>query len=249
MNQDAAPSGIRPWSERRALITGASSGIGQATAFAMLRAGATVVVTGRRLDRLESLRYAASDPGRLVAIPGDVDDTDFLADLSERAGLVDVLVNTAGVLKHTPFLEGDAKVWEQMWRTNVQSVLCLTQLVARGMVERKSGHIVNISSILASRVFPYSMVYASTKFAIRAISQGLRLELREHGIKVTEVAPGQVKTEIFRDELHPLVAASYKGRTFAPLVAEDVAAAVLVATSVPYDVGIDVIEINPRGQG
>ncbi len=98
-----------------------------------------------------------------------------------------------------------------MWRTNVQSVLCLTQLVARGMVERKSGHIVNISSILASRVFPYSMVYASTKFAVRAISQGLRLELREHGIKVTEVAPGQVKTEIFRDELHPLVAASYKG--------------------------------------
>jgi NADP-dependent 3-hydroxy acid dehydrogenase YdfG len=249
MSQAESSSVVTPWSGRRALVTGASSGIGYATALSLLRAGATVVATGRRIERLQAL---GADPGhaaRLMAIVGDVDDDGFRRTLSEQAGAVDILVNAAGVLKHTPFLDGDPTVWEQMWRTNVQSVLCLTQLIARGMVDRRSGHIVNISSILASRVFPYSMVYASTKFAIRAISQGLRLELREHGIKVTEVAPGQVKTEIFRDEQHPLVAASYRGRTFLPLAADDVAAAIISALGVARDVGIDLIEVNPRGQG
>jgi NADP-dependent 3-hydroxy acid dehydrogenase YdfG len=215
----------------------------------LLQAGATVVATGRRLERLKSLGAYVDGASHLVAIAGDVDDDGFRRVLAEQAGPVDILVNAAGVLKHTPFLEGDPAVWEQMWRTNVQSVLCLTQLIARGMVDRRSGHIVNISSILASRVFPYAMVYAATKFAVRAISQGLRLELREHGIKVTEVAPGQVKTEIFREEQHPLVAASYRGRTFLPLTAEDVAAVIMGALSMGRDVGVDLIEVNPRGQG
>lgn len=235
-------------SGRRALVTGASSGIGFATAQALLDAGAHVVATGRRAERLAALASSATDPNRVIAVSGDLNESAFRTALVDTAGDVDILVNAAGVLQHVPLLEGDPAVWEDMWRTNVQSVLCLTQLVARRMVRRKTGHIVNITSILASRVYPFTAVYAATKFAMRAISQGMRLELHAHGIKVTEVAPGLVKTEILRDLNHPQVLESYRSRTYAPLVPEQVAGAILGAVCAPGNASIDLIEINPMGQ-
>jgi NADP-dependent 3-hydroxy acid dehydrogenase YdfG len=246
--QPAARTHVAPLAGRRAIVTGASSGIGFATAQALLRVGATVIATGRRADRLAMLAPSASDAACLVPIAGDIDDPSFRASLVERAGDADILVNAAGVLQHVPFLEGDPAAWEAMWRTNVQSVLCLSQLVARKMARRKSGHIVNITSILASRVYPFTAVYAATKFAMRAISQGQRLELRAHGIKVTEVAPGLVKTEILRDLHHPEVIESYRSRPYAPLAPEQVAAAIIGALCAPGDASIDLIEINPMGQ-
>jgi NADP-dependent 3-hydroxy acid dehydrogenase YdfG len=233
---------------RRVVITGASSGIGAATAQALLQAGATVIATGRRRDRLENLARSADQTKRLIVVAGDIDDAGFRETLVSEAGDVDVLVNAAGILQHAPFLDGDPVAWERMWRTNVQSVLCLTQLVARKMKSRKSGHIVNISSILASKVYPFTAVYAATKFAIRAISQGMRMELHQHGIRVTEIAPGQVKTEIFREMNHPEVVASYRNRSFAPLLPEHVALAILSAISVADGASLDLIEINPLGQ-
>lgn len=233
---------------RRAIVTGASSGIGFATAQALLRSGATVIATGRRIDRLEMLSTVASDRKYLIVIAGDVNEPTFRGALVDQAGDVDILVNAAGVLQHVPFLEGDPAAWESMWQTNVQAVLCLTQLVARKMVQQKSGHIVNISSILASRVYPLTTVYAATKFAIRAISQGLRLELQAHGIKVTEVAPGHVNTEIFRELHHPQIIERYRNRSFAPLSADQVAAAILNALCADGNASVDLIEINPVGQ-
>lgn len=234
-------------SGRRAIVTGASSGIGFATAQAFLRSGATVIATGRRADRLDALASGAGK-NALIPIAGDVNDAAFRASLVETAGDADILVNAAGVLQHAPFLEGNADVWEGMWQTNVQSVLCLSQLVARKMVQRKTGHIVNITSILASRVYPFTMVYAATKFAMRAITQGMRLELHPHGIKVTEVAPGLVKTEILRDLNHPDVLEAYRRRAYAPLVPEQVADAILGAASATGNASVDLIEINPVGQ-
>jgi NADP-dependent 3-hydroxy acid dehydrogenase YdfG len=214
----------------------------------LLAEGATVYATGRRYERLLELEPAARDGGRLVAAAGNVDDDAFRRSLVAGCERIDILVNAAGGLTQAPFLEGDPAAWETMWRTNVQSLLCLTQLAARRMSEQRSGHIVNISSILAAKVYPLTMVYAATKFAVRAISQGLRLELREHGIKVTEIAPGQVKTDIFRGEMHPVVSQAYKARTFAPLAPDDVARAILHALHAPAGTSIDVVEINPAGQ-
>lgn len=247
--EEPTPSARWPsFSGRRALVTGASSGIGFATARTLLQSGATVVATGRRRERLEALAPSASDREAFIPVAGDVNDASFRADLVARAGDVDFLVNAAGVLQHVPFLEGDPAAWEDMWRTNVHAVLCLTQLIARKMIARKSGHIVNITSILASRVYPFTAVYAATKFAMRAISQGMRLELQSHGIKVTEVAPGLVQTEILRDLHHPEVVKSYQSRPYAPLSPEQVAAAILNALAATGNASIDLVEINPVGQ-
>jgi len=251
MNASQAQASMHPYASlagRRAIVTGASSGIGFATARALMGAGVTVIAVGRRADRLRELQLAAPDGHHFIAAAGDLNDDGFRTSLCAGADRVDILVNAAGVLQHTPFLEGDPNAWEAMWQTNVHSVLCLTQLVARGMAARGSGHIVNISSILASRVYPYTMVYAATKFAIRALSQGMRLELQPHGIKVTEVAPGLVKTEILRDVQHPDVVASYKKRTYDPLSPEQVSRAILDALSASANACVDLVEINPAGQ-
>lgn len=229
------------------MITGATSGIGAATARALLEEGAFVVAAGRRRDRLDALQGIAR-ADRLLAVSGNIDDPVYRNELVELAGQIDVLINAAGVLQHTPFLDGDPADWEHMWRTNVLSLLCLTQLVARRMADRRSGHIVNITSALASKVTRFTSVYASTKFAVKAISEGLRLELGEYGIRVTEVAPGHVDTEIFRNMDHPEVVESYRRRTFPPLKPEDVAAAIVTAIATEDRVGMDVIQINPVGQ-
>jgi 3-hydroxy acid dehydrogenase / malonic semialdehyde reductase len=231
---------------RRAIVTGASSGIGRATALLLARHGVEVVAVGRRATRLDEL--CAQAGSRVQARPGDLDDLDFCAALAAEAGAVDVLVNAAGVLQHAPFLEGDPAAWQSMWRTNVQSLLCLTQQVARGMAARGRGHIVNVSSILAGRVYPFTLAYAATKFAVRAISQGLRLELAPRGIKVTEVAPGLVQTEILRDVTHPDVVSAYRSRPYAPLQPDDVAQVIVDMIGRPSHACLDLVEINPAGQ-
>ncbi|MER1968944.1 SDR family oxidoreductase [Castellaniella sp. GW247-6E4] len=235
---------------RSALVTGASSGIGSEVARQLADAGVTVHASGRREPRLRALGEGLSPCARerIIPIAGDIDDEQFRHRLAAQAEGVDILVNAAGCLMHAPFLEADPRDWEGMWHTNVHAVLCLTQLVARGMARRQRGHIINISSILASRVYPLTLGYAATKHAVRAISQGLRLELHEHGIKVTEVAPGQVRTEIFRGEQHPRVSEAYQSRPFQPIDPQDIAAAILGALRMPLHASVDLIEVNPVGQ-
>jgi NADP-dependent 3-hydroxy acid dehydrogenase YdfG len=159
-----------------------------------------------------------------------------------------VLVNNAGTLSHAPFLETPRHSWRGVFDLNVNALLDVTQGVARGMAARGSGHIVMISSMLARRVGPNTMVYAATKHAVAALAQGLRIELRPHGIRVTEIAPGLVATQIQREISHEGVKSGYAGLGFTWLAPEDIAAAILGAVLAGPNVATDLIEIRPQGQ-
>ena len=228
---------------RRALVTGASSGIGRVTALLLAVAGAEVIASARRADLLETLCDGAR--GRIVPIAGDLTDPAFVDTLARNAGPIDILVNAAGTLKHAPFLESDPADWAPVWRLNVEALLRITQRVARGMAERKRGHIVNISSVVARRAYRYTVAYAASKSAVRTISACLRVELAEHGIKVTEIAPGLVDTEVFDSVDHPEVIAAYRSRGYRPLRPEDVASAIVGAICTADNACPDVIELNP----
>ncbi|EWY37196.1 hypothetical protein N825_20935 [Skermanella stibiiresistens SB22] len=229
----------------RALVTGASSGIGRATALALARAGASVLATGRDARALDAL---AREHPSITTLAGDLTDTAFVAHLVEAAAGVDILVNNAGTLKHAAILEGDPADWERVFQVNVLALLALTQPVARVMAARGSGHIVMVSSLLARRVAPFTAVYAASKHAVAAITQGLRMELAPKGVRVTEVAPGLVRTGVMRDVDDPTVLASYAAKTFAWLTPEQVADAILHAVNAPATASIDLIEIRPHGQ-
>ena len=228
---------------KRTLVTGASSGIGAATARALAAAGAQVLATGRNEAALAAL---AADGIETMA--GDLVDPDFPAALVARAGVCDILVANAGRLKHTPILEGRIEDWRAVFELNVLATLQLVQCAARPMVARGSGHIVLVSSLVARRVFANSVVYAASKHAVAAIAQGLRLELAPLGLRVTEVAPGLVRTAVFRDIDHPGVQAGYAAMDFPFLEPEDIAAAILGAVTARPGVSTDLIELRPVGQ-
>ncbi len=232
-----------PLTGRRALVTGASSGIGAATATALAAAGAHVIATGRDVERLSALHH-----DNIETIAGDLTQPGFPGELISRVGDCDILIANAGRLRHTPFLEGNAEDWRAVFELNVIATLTLVQAAASRMAARGAGHIVLVSSLLARRVTRNTMVYAASKHAIAAIAAGLRLELEPFGIRVTEVAPGLVSTGIFRDTDHTAVQAAYVAMNFAFLSPEDVAAAILAAVTTRPGASADLIEIRPVGQ-
>ena len=234
---------------KRVLVSGATGGIGGAIAEAFAAGSDTVIATGRNADRLAELVERCRDaPGTLETIAGDLTDEAFAARLAEAAAPVDVLVNSVGWVRHVPFLESDPADWEKSWRLNVHSVLVLTRLVARGMAARGTGQIVNIGSVLGDRVYRYMLSYAASKHALRGISRGLRLELAEHGIKVTEVAPGLVDTGLLDEIDHPEVLAAYAARSYPPLKPADIAEATLAATRAVPNACPELVVVNPMGQ-
>ena len=236
-------------SGKRVLVTGATGGIGGAIAEAFVAEGATVIATGRDRNKLAELAGRCRDaPGSVETIAGDLTDAAFAAELAEASAPVDVLVNSVGWVRHVPFLESDPADWEKSWRLNVHSVLVLTRLVARGMAARGTGQIVNVGSVLGDRVYRYMLFYAATKHALRAISRGLRLELAEHGIKVTEIAPGLVDTGLLDEIDHPDVLAAYAARDYPPLKAADIASATLAATRAAPNACPELVVVNPMGQ-
>ncbi len=228
-------------SGKRVLVTGASSGIGAATARALAAAGADVLATGRNRNALAELIG-------METLSGDLTDPAFLAALDDRAGDIDILVANAGRLKHAALLDGNPEDWRAVFEVNVLATLMLLQVVGRRMVKRGVGHIVLISSLLARRVARNTMVYAASKHAVAAIAAGLRLELGPFGIRVTEVAPGLVQTSIFRDVDDAAVRASYAAMDFAFLQPEDIAAAILAAVAARPGACTDLIELRPLGQ-
>jgi NADP-dependent 3-hydroxy acid dehydrogenase YdfG len=234
-------------SGKRVLVTGASSGIGQATARLFAQAGAAVVATGRTPEGLAALARLDA-PGAIRTVVGDLTDRRFLPELVAAAAPVDILVNNAGALKHAPFLEADPADWARVFELNVQVLLELTQLVARGMVARRTGHIINISSMLARRVAPGTLVYAATKHAVAAISLGLRHELRQFNIRITEVAPGVADTSVFRAIDDAAILARYAEAKFERLTATQVAEAILFAAGTDHNACPELIEIKPVGQ-
>ncbi len=249
--QTAAPGG-------RAWVTGASSGIGAATAHALARLGYEVVLTARRAERIERLADAlAAAGGRVRVAPLDVADraagTALGAEL-EAAGGVDVLVNNAGVMHLSPMVKGRVDEWERIIDVNLKGVLYCIHAVLPGMARRGRGHIVNISSVAATVTFPSSAVYCASKAGVRALSDTLRKEGIRLGVRVTDIQPGAVATElpdsVCYDKVREAITApgSLYGPDMEILQPEDVADAVVWAVTRPAHVDIGEILIRPRVQ-
>ena len=232
-----------PLAGKAVLVTGASAGIGRATAAALARAGAKVIATGRRQAELDALKKQVS----VHTMAGDLNDTSFVDELAATARDVDIFVNNAGVLKYAPLLEMEDADCEAMFRTNVLSAFRITKAIAKSMVKRRRGHIIVMSSTAAREVYQLGGIYCGTKHALSAITRGLRLELQGHGIKVTEIAPGMVDTGIRAGSDHPRVLEALKGRKFAPLTADEVAQAVVYAAQAAPNCCPDLIELRPQG--
>lgn len=238
------------------LVTGATSGIGEATARLFASRGWNVIITGRRAERLKSLKkeIKAEYGVDVLALAFDVRDNHqveaTLGALPAKWRHIDILVNNAGLaagLEHID--ESDVLDWEAMIDTNVKGVLYVTRIVSRLMIAQGGGHIVNIGSIAGRQVYESGSVYCATKHALGALSQGMRIDLAKQGIKVTEIRPGMVETEFSEVRFHgdeARAAAVYEG--IEPLTGEDVAEAVLWAVTQPAHVNVDEIALTPQQQ-
>ncbi len=240
-------------SKKIALITGATSGIGKATAELLLQNGYKVIITGRREDRLKEFQshYPQNDVHTLnFDIRNEQSVLDALNILPEDWKNIDVLVNNAGLaLGLSQFYDGSTDHWDTMIDTNVKGLLYISRAVSRGMKERKSGHIVNIGSIAGKEVYNNGNVYCATKHAVDALTKAMRLELAAFEVRVTGVHPGAVETEfsIVRFEGDEQRAKTvYQG--FENLVAADIADAVYYAVSRPAHVNINDLVIMPTAQ-
>ena len=232
-----------------AVVTGASSGIGAATATALGRQGYRLVVGARRVERL---RKIAGTDG--VALPLDVTDEAsveaFVGEVRKRFGRIDVLVNNAGgALGLNPIGEAIDDEWIGMWKTNVLGLMWMTRACLPLLRKARHGHIVNIGSIAGFEVYKGGAGYTSVKHAVRAISKTLRLELNGEPIRITEIDPGLVETEFSLVRFHGDRAAAkqpYEG--IKPLTAEDIADCIVFAVTRPPHVDIDEIVIRPVAQ-
>jgi clavulanate-9-aldehyde reductase len=235
-------------------ITGASSGIGEATAVACARSGAAVALAARRSDRIQSLaERIASEGGRAIAVPTDVGDEGQAQAFIERAhaelGRLDVLVNNAGVMLLGPIENAPTEEWRQMIHANVFGVLYCTHAALPLMHEQRSGHIVNISSVAGRVARAGSAVYNLTKFGVGAFSESLRQEAVDMGVRVTLIEPGAVATELAghnRPEVLEQIAKRFGGITL--LAAEDIASAILYAIGQPPHVSVNEVLVRPSEQ-
>jgi NADP-dependent 3-hydroxy acid dehydrogenase YdfG len=235
---------------KTAVVTGASSGIGEATARLLASEGCNVVLAARREDRLNAL---AAELGKgTLAAPTDVTDPAACAALVartvERFGSLEILVNNAGLGLYGSIPEGDPDDWRKMFDVNVLGVLYCTRAAVRHMLARGAGDIVFVSSLAGRRVpAPDGTVYAATKHAITAIAEGLRMDVHEKGIRAINVEPGLVRTE-FPENSYPDADEYYAQKGFAPLDPDDIAAAVLYAVSQPARVSVNEVAVRPTRQ-
>ena len=235
-------------------ITGASSGIGEATALACARAGASVALAARRADRIEALaERITGDGGTAVAIPADVGEEAqaraFVEQAHEQLGRLDVLVNNAGVMLLGPIAGADTEEWRRMIDANVFGVLYCTHAALPRMLEQGSGHIVNVSSVAGRFARAGSGVYNLTKFGVGAFSEALRQETAQAGLRVTLIEPGAVATELAghnRPEIQEVMRKAFAG--VEPLQAEDIANAVVYAIGQPPNVAVNEVLVRPAKQ-
>ena len=233
-----------------AVVTGASSGIGEATARLLARSGCNVVLAARREDRLKSI---AADLGEAtLAVPTDVTDQAACEDLISRAlesfGSVDILVANAGLGLYGSIPDGEPEDWRLMFEVNVLGVLYTTRAAVRHMLDRGQGDVVFVSSLAGRRVpGADGTVYAATKHALTAVAEGLRMDVHDKGIRVINIEPGLVRTQ-FPESSYPSAQEYYAQRGFSPLVAEDVARAVLYAVEQPQRVSVNEIVVRPTEQ-
>jgi NADP-dependent 3-hydroxy acid dehydrogenase YdfG len=239
-----------------AAITGASSGIGEATAKALAEAGAAVALGARRVDRLEALASGIDESGgRALAIELDVADENsanaFVVEAHSQLGGLDILVNNAGVMLLGPVEGAPTDQWRTMVNVNLLGLLYCTHAALPLMREAGAGHIVNISSVAGRSANAGSAVYNLTKFGVGAFSEALRQEVSPAGIRTTIIEPGFVDTELQGHNEHPAVREGIeKMRQAVPevLQAEDIAAGILYAVTQPQRVDVNEVLIRPTGQ-
>lgn len=242
--------------KKRILITGATAGFGKAIAEKFAANGHDLIITGRRENRLNALAADLMQQFQVdvVTLPFDVrkltEVESALASLSGDQKNIDVLVNNAGLAAGLhPVHEGVIDDWEQMIDTNIKGLLYMTRIIAPWMVERKSGHIINIGSIAGKELYPMGNVYCASKFAVDALTKGMRIDLLPYNIKVTQIAPGAAETEFslvrFKGD-EGRAAKVYDGLT--PLTGADVADVVYYVTTLPPHVNINDLVIVPTRQ-
>jgi len=241
---------------RVAIVTGASAGIGEAIAITLAEEGASVVLAARRLDRLQATVSALTEAGyEAVAVQADVsrfeDVQAVAAEATTEFGRIDILVNNAGTMSVSPMAEGRVEDWKLMVDVNLNGVLHGISAVLPTMLAQSGGHIVNIGSVAGRRPFPGGSVYAATKFAVRALSWGLHLELgATHGIRVTDIQPGFVSTELLdtvaNADMREGWMQGWEGKR--PLQPNDIAQAVLFAVTAPAHVSVSEILVRPVDQ-
>ena len=239
--------------DKVAVVTGASSGIGEATVRALSAEGASVVAGARRKERLDGLvEEVIRDGGKAIGVGCDVTDERQAHSLVDRAieefGRIDVLVNNAGVMLLSKVEKGLSDEWRRMFDVNVLGLLYATDAAVGAMKRQGVGHIVNVSSVAGRRTRPTVGVYSGTKFAVNAISEALRQEVLEDGIRVTVVEPGAVATELTDHITDEEVREGLKQRSIEPLQPEDIANAITYAVGQPQRVSVNEILIRPTEQ-
>jgi NADP-dependent 3-hydroxy acid dehydrogenase YdfG len=239
-------------SNKVVVITGASSGLGEAAARLLAKEGARLVLGARRLDRLEALAGALS-LGKDAIVQTDVTDVGQVRRLVDHAvkthGRVDVIINNAGLMPHSPLERGKVEDWDRMIDVNIKGVLYGIAAALPHMKTQKSGHIINVSSVAGHKVGPGGAVYAATKHAVRIISEGLRQEVKPYNIRTTIISPGAVATELPDSVTEPDVAEGVRAlydRVAIP--ADSFARTVAFAMSQPDEVDINEILFRPTAQ-
>ena len=240
---------------KTAFITGATSGIGEATARLLAKEGFRLIICGRREDRLKNLQEELSTRTEVTYLTFDVRDLEAvnqaIDSLEEPWQAIDVLVNNAGNAHGLATIdEGSVADWDAMIDINVKGLLYVSKAITQGMIARKAGHIVNIGSIAGKEVYPKGNVYCASKHAVDAINNGMRLDLLQHGIKVSAINPGLVETEFsmvrFKGDQEKADKV-YDG--MAPLTAHDVAEVILFTITRPAHVNISDMIVFPTAQG
>lgn len=247
---------MRRWQGRVALVTGASSGIGRATAVRLGAAGMKVALAARRREALEAVaEEVGAAGGEVLVVPTDLRDLDAIAALfaavRDRWGGVDVLINNAGLGRHAPLTSGSAEAWREMLEVNVLALcVCTREAVADMRRRGDDGHVVHVSSMAAHRVPPSSGVYSATKFAVRSLTEGLRQELRELGskVRVSAISPGFVETEFAEVFWGDRARAAETYSAFKVLEPRDVADAIVYVLGAPPHVQVHDVLMRPTDQ-
>jgi NADP-dependent 3-hydroxy acid dehydrogenase YdfG len=237
-------------------ITGASSGIGEATAVACARAGAAVALAARRQDRIDRIAAAIEDEGgRAIALATDVGDERearaFVERTYEHLGRLDALINNAGVMLLGPVEGADTEQWRRMIAVNVFGTLYCTHAALPVMRQQGGGHIVNVSSVAGRRASIGSAVYNLTKFGVTGFSEALRQEALHSNIRVTVIEPGAVETELLSHNADPTVVAAserFMKQVGKQLEAGDIADAIVYTLAQPQHVSINEVLVRPTGQ-
>ena len=237
------------------VVTGASSGIGEATARALAAEGATLVVTARREDRLTGLAsHIRDEGGKCVPLRLDVTDEAQVKAMAVRVeqelGRIHILINNAGVMLLGPVGGADTEDWRRMVNTNILGLMYCTHALLPLMQRQASGHIVNISSVAGRTARAGAAVYNATKWAVGAFSEALRQEVYKHGIRVTIIEPGAVATELLEHITVPEVKADMQHwvGSLTPLTSEDIANSIVYAVTQPPHVNVNEILIRPTEQ-